>query len=199
MNTAKSRPDILVVVLSVCAMASCSRGPEQAATVSTTAGTQSASSPNAAILDEVRRAGAWIHAKKMRPIRARKLEHDETIQTLEGPIEAKAGSYLCRGEAGEPWPQSDKSLHERYLETDEIDDQGWRKFTPRPDAEGVLAAKIDHPFTVQATWGLLTGKAGDYLLKKFADRDVTNPSDVWIVDAKLFQATYAPVDDSAPL
>jgi hypothetical protein len=151
---------------------------------------------NAAILEEVNRAGTWFHAKKVRPIRARKLEHDETIETLEGPVEAKAGDYLCRGEAGEPWPQSPKSLHERYLETDDVDADGWRQFTPRPDAEGVLAAKIGHPFKVKATWGPLTGKAGDYLVKKFADRDKPDPEDVWLVDAKLFEATYAAVEDS---
>ena len=155
----------------------------------------SSASPNAAILDEANRAGTWFHARKVRPIRARKLDQDETIQTLEGPVEAKAGAYLCRGEAGEPWPQSATSLHERYLETDDVDAEGWRIFTPRPDAEGVLAAKIDHPFTVQATWGPLKGKAGDYVVKKFADRDLPDPADVWIVDASLFQATYAAVAD----
>ena len=128
---------------------------------------------------------------------ARKLEQDETVETLEGPVEAKAGAYLCRGEVGEPWPQSAKSLHERYLETDDVDTEGWRIFTPRPDAEGVLAARIDHPFTVQATWGRLSGKSGDYLLKKSADRDVADPEDVWIVDSTLFQATYAAVDEPA--
>jgi hypothetical protein len=159
--------------------------------VSTTPDPLSESSPNAAILAEVNRAGTWFHAKKVRPIRARKLDHDEIVQTLEGPIEAKAGDYLCRGEAGEPWPQSAKSLRERFEETDEIDADGWRKFAPRPDAEGVLAARIDHPFTVEATWGPLSGKAGDYLIKKFSDCDVPDPEDVWIVDAALFQATYA--------
>lgn len=147
-------------------------------------------SPNAAILDEVNRAGTWFHAKKVRSIRARKLEYDETVQTLEGPVEAKSGAYLCRGEAGEPWPQSAKSLHERYVETNEVDSEGWRLFTPRPDTEGVLAARIDHPFSVEATWGTLQGKAGDYVVKQFADRDVPNPKDVWIVDSTLFEATY---------
>jgi hypothetical protein len=157
---------------------------------------QSSASPNAAILEEVNRAGGWFHAKKVRPIAARKLEHDETIQTLEGPVEAKAGAYLCRGEAREPWPQSAKSLHERYLETDNVDAEGWQIFVPRPDAERILAAKVDHSFTVQATWGPLAGKKGDYVLKKFVDRDVPDPIDVWIVDATMFQATYVAIGDA---
>lgn len=192
----------LVILLSACRICGCSRKPDP--TPSMAHGSMvplpqplASKSPNATILDEANRKRTWFHAKKVRPIRARKLVKDETVQTLEGPVEAKAGDFLCRGEAGEPWPQSAKSLHERYVETGEIDAEGWRQFTPRPDAEGVIAAKIDHPFTVMATWGQLSGKAGDYLIKKFADRDAPDPVDVWIVDAKLFQATYAPVDGSA--
>jgi hypothetical protein len=195
MKLAAARLTGLIVLLAAGGMSGCHRPPDPAPVVSTSPKEDSSTSPNSALLAEANQAGSWFHAKKVRPIRARLLEQDETIQTLEGPVEARAGDYLCRGEAGEPWPQSAKSLHERYVETDEIDDKGWRQFTPRPDAEGVLAAQIDHSFTVQATWGRLTGKAGDYVLKKFADRDLTDPKDVWIVDAKLFQATYAPVDD----
>ncbi len=57
----------------------------------------------------------------------------------------------------------------------------------------VLAVSLGRPFEVQATWGKLQGKAGDYLVKDFEDRDTLYPSDVWIVDQKLFAATYEPV------
>jgi hypothetical protein len=36
----------------------------------------------------------------------------------------------------------------------------------------------------------LSGKAGDFLVKDYEDRDNDNPVDVWIVDMALFEATY---------
>ena len=53
-----------------------------------------------------------------------------------------------------------------------------------------MATPIDHPFEVQATWGKLSGKPGDFLLKNVSDRDTASPADVWIVDQTLFQQTY---------
>ena len=61
---------------------------------------------NTVILDEVNAAATWFHAKKTAPLWAKELEGDQTIETLEGPAEAKAGDFLCRGAAGEFWPQS---------------------------------------------------------------------------------------------
>jgi hypothetical protein len=113
---------------------------------------------------------------------------------MEGPVTAEAGDYLCRGEKGEVWPQKTDRLLARYTATGEVDAEGWRKFQPKPDARGVWAARIDHPFHVQAPWGKLTGKAGDYVVKHFEDGDVPYPEDVWIVDQTLFAATYARVD-----
>jgi hypothetical protein len=77
-------------------------------------------SPNKARLDELDAAHAWFHAKKTRPIWARLLDHDQTVETLEGKVTAKAGDYLCRGEAGELWPQSAKTLGARYAPTDTV-------------------------------------------------------------------------------
>jgi hypothetical protein len=74
-----------------------------------------------------------------------------------------------------------------------VDSDGWRKYVPHPDAQGVLATQIDHGFSVQASWGKLTGKPGDLLVKNFQDRDTVYPTDVWIVDQTLFSQTYAPV------
>ena len=56
-----------------------------------------------------------------------------------------------------------------------------------------MATQIQHAFKVEASWGTLSGKAGDYLLKKFEAKDTEFPEDVWIVDRKLFAATYKPV------
>jgi hypothetical protein len=152
-----------------------------------------AESPNKEILDEINRAQVWFHARKTRPIWARKVDLDQTVETLEGRESVKAGDYLCRGEAGDTWPQKAQSLEAKYVRTDIVTADGWRKYEPRPDAEGVMAAQVKHPFRVQAQWGQLTGKAGDYVVKNFRDREVAYPEDVWIVDQALFRATYEPV------
>jgi hypothetical protein len=149
--------------------------------------------PNRAVLDDANR-GQWFHAKKSRPIWAKKLESDQKVNTLEGEEQVAAGNFLCRGEAGDVWPQSEKNLMKRYSGTDEVDPDGWRKFLPNPDAEGVMAIQIDHPFEVQAAWGKLTGKRGDFLVKNYQDRDTKYPADVWIVDQALFGQTYAKAD-----
>jgi hypothetical protein len=149
--------------------------------------------PNADILDEVNRAQTWFHAKKIRPIWARVIEADQSVKTIEGAEKVKVGDYLCRGEAGDIWPQTAKSLDEKYQKTAEIDAEGWHKYIPRPDNQGVMATQVQHAFAVRAKWGLLSGKVGDYIVKNFSDRDVAYPDDVWIVDQKLFHATYQAV------
>ena len=150
-------------------------------------------SPNEKLLAEINRSQGWFHAKKTRPIWARKLESEQSVDTLEGLLNAKVGDFLCRGEAGEVWPQKGKALESKYSATSLVDGDGWRQYEPRPDAEGIMAAQVNHPFHVKTKWGTLSGKAGDYVAKNFRDRDVPCPEDIWVVDQKLFQATYQPV------
>jgi hypothetical protein len=152
---------------------------------------QELESANKALLDEANAVGRWFHAKKTRPIWAKQLEAAQMVKTLEGKEQVAAGHYLCRGEAGDLWPQTEQTLLKRYTATDEFADDGWRKYQPHPDAQGVLATQIDHAFTVHATWGRLTGKPGDFLVKNFPlDRETAYPADVWIVDQTLFRQTY---------
>lgn len=148
------------------------------------------SSPNHALLSELDSAGLWFHARKMRPIWIRRLERPELVETLEGPENVPAGTYLCRGEAGDVWPQTEENITAKYTLTDEVDGEGWRKCTPHPDAAGVMAAQVAGAFQVHAEWGVLSGKSGDYVVKNYEDRDNPDPSDVWIVDQRLFEATY---------
>jgi hypothetical protein len=145
---------------------------------------------NAEILDEVNQAQAWFHAKKVRPIWVKVIDKDQTVKTIEGSEKVKAGDYLCRGEAGDIWPQSAKSLNAKYQKTKEVNPEGWRKYVPRPENPGVMAAQVQHSFSVRTKWGMLSGKAGDYLVKNYADHEVPYPTDVWVVDQKLFHATY---------
>ena len=164
-----------------------SSSPEETATAMT-------DSPNKTLLDEANKSPHWFHAKKTRPIWARELEADQQVQTLEGLETVQAGHYLCKGEAGDIWPQTKEQLGKRYSPTDEISADGWRKHVPRPDARGVMAVPIEHSFGVLTSWGQLTGKPGDFLVKNFQDRDVPYPDDVWIVDQKLFRETYEAVE-----
>lgn len=157
-------------------------------------GEKSKPSANSALLEEVTVAGAWFRAKKVRPIWAKLVDTDQTVATLEGREQVKAGDFLCRGEIGEVWPQSADKLTSRYAATEEIDTEGWRKYMPHTNAAGVMAAQIDHAFTVHTERGDLKGKPGDYLLRNFTDRDVESPSDLWIVDQKLFDVTYGRVE-----
>lgn len=145
---------------------------------------------NCELLDEVEAAGTWFHALKTHPIWARRVEKATQVDTLEGNQEVPAGAFLCRGEANDIWPQSAERLESKYLATDETTADGWLKYQPHPDNTGVMAAQVEHPFSVTAGWGQLTGKAGDYVVKNFEDREVRYPSDVWIVDQRLFEATY---------
>ena len=145
---------------------------------------------NQQVLEEANAAAKWFHARKTRPIQAKRLESAQTVKTLEGEEQVEAGHYLCRGEAGDIWPQAEKDLTRRYTATGIVDADGWQKYQPNPDAEGVMATQIDHPFTVETSWGTLSGKPGDYLLKNWRDRDIVYPEDVWIVDQTLFQQTY---------
>lgn len=151
---------------------------------------------NIAILDEVNQAGTWFLAKKTRPIWAKRAERDQTVETLEGAEQVNVGDFLCRGEAGDVWPQTAERLQAKYMATDEMSEDGWRKYVPHPDAKGVMAAQVDHPFVVNSAWGELSGKAGDYIVKNYEDHNASYPRDVWIVDRRLFQDTYEPVDSS---
>lgn len=106
--------------------------------------------PNQSLLDEINDADAWFHARKTRPIWARKLVEAERVETLEGDQQVPAGQMLCRGEAGDIWPQSPERVADKYRATDEVDDQGWQKYIPAPDSQGVMAAAVPHPFQVRA-------------------------------------------------
>ena len=112
------------------------------------------------------------------------------MKTLEGEQRAAAGDYLCRGPAGEIWPQEAKRLEAKYVATDIVDEDGWRRYDPRPNANAVLAAQVNHPFSVHTRSGCLSGQPGDYLVKNAVDRDVPYPEDIWVVSQVLFEATY---------
>lgn len=151
-------------------------------------------SENAALLEEVNQSGSWFAALKTKPLWARRIETAQTVTSPEGALEAKPGDYLCKGPAGEFWVQSEKSLRGKYAETGQVctaeDGTVWTEHAPRPDGAGVMAAEIGHEFVVHTSWGVLSGKPGDFLLKRREDLEIEFPEDVWTVDRKIFQSTY---------
>ena len=190
---AKHRGVTLCLAYAAVVCSSCDSAPQPNTTIPESPRPTMNVTANQALLDEANAAGNWFHAKKTRPIWAKRLDASQTVQTLEGEEQVAAGHYLCRGEAGDIWPQTEETLLKRYTATDEITDDGWREYQPHADAQGVMATPINHPFEVHATWGTLRGKAGDYLLKNYQDRETAYPADVWVVDRGLFEETYGAV------
>jgi hypothetical protein len=145
---------------------------------------------NTRLLERLNRTGRWFRARKTGPVWVRVAAKREVVHTLEGVEEVDAGHYVCRGEAGDVWPQAAEHVEARYVATDDVDADGWRKYVPRPHSPGVMAVRVPDAFVVQSRWGTLRGKPGDYLVKNDADRDVPFPDDVWIVDEAIFGRTY---------
>ena len=139
--------------------------------------------PDGVLLPEL--AGRMKRARKTKPLWAKQVDTAQQVQTLEGTEQMAAGDFLCRGIHNEYWPQSSKRLDDRYNASEVVDDEGFRRFDPKQDITPVLAVQLDQAFSVQATWGRLTGKPGDY-----AVQSIENANDIWIVDKAIFQASY---------
>jgi hypothetical protein len=124
-------------------------------------------------------------ARKTKPLWAKRIDTAQEITSLEAVQQLKPGDYLCRGVQNEYWPQSQKKLLGTYNPSGQIDKDGFERFDPKPDGKWVQVTAIDHPFRVVAAWGELKGKAGDYVVRSLED-----PSDIWIVDRAIFEASY---------
>ena len=146
--------------------------------------------PNKPLLDEVNQAGGWFPAWKTAPVWVHPTADRDTVVSHEGREDLLDGDVLCRGQAGDVWPQSQGSLLAKYRRTETTDADGWRKYEPRPEHAGVLAACVGHPFTVETDRGPLAGKSGDYLIKDRTDAGAAYPQKLWLVDRALFEATY---------
>lgn len=139
--------------------------------------------PDGHLLDEF--VARLFVAKKSKPLWAKRVETAQIVDSLEGRQQVKPGDYLCRGIQGECWPQSANKLNEKYVATDDWDG-GWQRFDPRPDAAPVQAAQVHEAFRVHASWGELSGKPNDYVVRSSSDL-----SDIWIVDRTIFEASYS--------
>lgn len=102
---------------------------------------------------------------------------DGTIQTLEGPVNYKAGYYILTGPKGEQYPIPPEKFHELK------DDQGKGKCTPKKIDK--IAKLADHNGVVNTSWGEpLNYVAGeDYIVRH-------GPGDYGVVKKDIFKKTY---------
>ncbi len=148
---------------------------------------------NINLLSQVNNSNLWVHYKKTKPLWAKELLTQETVVTHEGEITYNVGDYLCKGPAGDIWGQQAESLYKKYdpAPDSKPDKDGWNIFIPKPDASGVMAAQIDHNFSVEhPIWGTFVGKAGSYLAKSYEDKDTKFPENIWIVKKEIFESNY---------
>ncbi len=148
------------------------------------------SEQNQGIIDEANQGKKWFPAVKTAPTWGKVSSKTQTISSREGDTIANQGDVICKGPGGEIWVQGAAKFNKKYVTTGEKDGEGYEKYLPNPETSRVFAAKIDHPFEVETSWGVLSGQPGDYLLKSAEDEKVTYPKSVWVVGADIFAATY---------
>jgi hypothetical protein len=102
---------------------------------------------------------------------------DGTIETLEGPVRYKAGSYIMTGPKGEQYPITP----ERFRELK--DDNGDGTASPKKILK--LAKLADHNGTVNTSWGepLHYSTGNDYIVKH-------GTNDYGVVKKDIFNQTY---------
>ena len=116
-------------------------------------------------------------AKLPIPLEFRYAEADETIETKEGAVNAKAGDAIMTGTEGEVWPLPAEKFAETY--DDLGDGTAAKKNIP------VFAKEMSEPFQVKVSWSddLLQGEAGDYLVQY-------GVGDYGVVGREIFGKTY---------
>jgi len=118
-------------------------------------------------------------AKLPIPLEFRYAETDETIETKEGSVGAKAGDAIMTGTEGEEWPIPAEKFAETY--DDLGDGTAAKKNIP------VFAKEMSEPFQVKVSWSddLLQGEEGDYLVQY-------GVGDYGVVGREIFEKTYEP-------
>lgn len=156
----------------------------------------------AIIIENIR---TWQRATKTRPIKAKHIQAiliDNAVaakfllSTIEADQTLRATSMVAKSEAGDVWQQDPEKLLKKYTVIN-IDPTGWLICQPKLDNEVdcyiVNLMRNVEGFSVVAQWGerqadgtfLQFGHSGDVIC-----RNQTDKSDIWIVQRKLFDATY---------
>ena len=102
---------------------------------------------------------------------------DGTIETLEGPVRYKAGSYIMTGPKGEQYPITP----ERFAELKDDNGDG----TASPKKIPKLAKLADHDGIVNTSWGepLHYTRGNDYIVRH-------GQNDYGVVKKDIFTKTY---------
>lgn len=132
---------------------------------------------NAGITDAWFADGGFKTYKQAKPVPYEIAKTDGTIQTLEGPVNYKAGFYIMTGPKGEQYPITPQRFAEIY------DDNGAGTATPK---KIIKVAKVaDHDGAVKTSWGeTLNYTAGnDYIVRH-------GPGDYGVVKKDIFTQTY---------
>ena len=157
-------------------------------------------------LEWINKHRAWRLAKKTKPIWARPVRPEEVgkeFQTADLAVEkAQEGYWLCVGVAGEPWFQKLDRINTRYDRgedtvkrfTFDTEPRSYTIYQPKGDVRNWVA-KIEGPgiegFAVQSSFGTLHSPAGGYaVMDHVPDPYQGAPKDIWLVQPKLFAATY---------
>lgn len=116
----------------------------------------------------------WKHAV---PVPYEIAKTDGTIETLEGPVNYKAGFYIMTGPKGEQYPITPKRFNELY------DDNGDGTGTPKKIIK--VAKLADHDGSVKTSWGeTLHYTAGNDMIVRHG------PGDHGVVKKDIFAKTY---------
>ena len=115
--------------------------------------------------------------KKPNPEKYEIAQQDGTIQTLEGPVNYRAGYYILTGPKGEKYPIPPEKFRELK------DDAGNGVCYPKKIIK--VAKLADHDGSVQTSWGakLDYTTGNDYIVKH-------GPGDYGVVKKDIFDITY---------
>lgn len=121
--------------------------------------------------------GAQKVYKRANPIQYETAKQDGTIQTLEGPVNYKAGYKIMTGPKGEQYPIPSEKFNSLY------DDHGNGSAVPKKIMK--YAKLADHDGSVKTSWGeVLNYTSGnDYIVRH-------DNNDYGVVKKDIFAQTY---------
>jgi hypothetical protein len=121
--------------------------------------------------------GAFETYKKPNPEKYEIAQQDGVIQTLEGPVNYKAGYYILTGPKGEQYPIPPEKFHELK------DDAGNGICYPKKIIK--LAKLADHDGSVATSWGeILNYTTGQDVIVRHGSNDYG------VVKKDIFAKTY---------
>jgi len=122
--------------------------------------------------------------KKALPLHFRVADDEETIQTKEGPVNARAGDYIMTGTESENWPIPAAKFEETYDILSTYDKNPVKGEAAKKKIL-VFAKQMSEPFQVKVSWSsdLLSGDVDDYLVQY-------GPGDYGVVGREIFEKTY---------